>query len=70
MADKTDKKVKKSQLLKSDLADNVHLEKSEGKYYAIFNVHGKEPFFIEFDLLDKLATNWREIIRAQGDLKK
>lgn len=67
---KTNKnRMAKATVLKSDLGDNVHLEKESGRYYVIFNVRGKEPFFIEFELLDRLATNWREIIRAQGDLK-
>lgn len=59
----------KSKLLKTDLGGNINLEKENGIYYVIFNVKGKEPFFIELPLLDSLVTNYREVAKAQGDYK-
>lgn len=68
--DQKPKKVKKiAQLLKQDLAGNVHFEKEQGQYYVIFNVNSKQPFFVELSLLEKLVTNYREIAKAQGDYK-
>jgi len=60
----------KAELLKVDLGGSVHLEKENGAYYAIFNVKGKEPFFIELSLLEKIITNYVEVAKAQGDYKK
>ena len=62
--------LKKAELLKVDLGGSIHLEKEGGAYYAIFNVKGKEPFFIELSLLDKIITNYVELAKAQGDYKK
>ena len=58
-----------AQLLKQDLAGNVHFETEQGQYYVIFNVNSSQPFFVELGLLDKLVTNYKEIAKAQGDFK-
>ena len=65
--EKNKKIVKKAELLKVDLGGAVHLEKEDGKYYVIFNVNGKQPFWVQLPLLNKLVENYNLIAQAQGD---
>ena len=63
------KEKQKAILLKTDLGGNVNLEKDGENYYVVFNVRGKQPFFIELPLLESLVQNYREVAKAQGDYK-